>query len=409
MNLINLLGNDNHIFAIYPNKDMEIDDCFSFLKQGLDNNEFVLIVLEEPSIHKLYLKIYSEFGKDNTKRMGNSNSVVITSLSHWYHYHYSNFNAERFFAEWEKIVSNAKKMKRKGLRVFVEADASLIERFENALIKFDEILQSYLSFSITTIYAYKRKDIERMNPHQYALLSLNHGLVWTDGLNSSSSGNNDLFRNPFRNHYICLAHSDKITKKLSKDLMTVDDKELFLNDTMTKALSDFINEGLMQGDRCIYGTARIGNDSVSNQFLNNIIDYKEKVKNHNFQLIDLSEYYIDSLSNNIAPLENFIGYLRKESMHSVSGKIRFVCDCAGTLFKNKYFEQCIALENWWIRNLPKNVIRLTIYPALLFSQTPYKFKVKSILSNSSTSLIISDLLIDQRFTPKTNIQLKPLV
>ena len=400
MNLINLLGNDNHIFAVYPNKDMEIDDCFSFLKEGLNNNEFVLIVLEEPSIHKLYLKIYSEFGKDNTKRMGNSNSVVITSLSHWYHYHYSNFNAERFFAEWEKIVSNAKKMKRKGLRVFVEADAYLIERFENSLVKFDEILQSYLSFPITTIYAYKRKDIERMNPHQYALLSLNHGLVWTDGLNSSSSGNNDLFRNPFRNHYICLANSDMITKKLSKDLMTVDDKELFLNNTMTKAISDFINEGLMQGDRCIYGTARIGNESVSNQFLNNIIDYKEKVKNHNFQLIDLSEYYIDSLSDNIAPLENFIGYLRKESMHSVSGKIRFVCDCAGTLFKNKYFEQCIALENWWIRNLPKNVIRLTIYPALLFSQTPYKFNVKSILSNSSTSLIISDLMTNQHSTPK---------
>jgi len=60
------------------------------------------------------------------------------------------------------------------------------------------------------------------------------------------------------------------------------------------------------------------------------------------------------------------------------------------LFKNKYFEQCIDLENWWIKNLPKNVIRLTIYPALLFSQTPYKFNVKPILSNSSTSLIISD-------------------
>ena len=394
MNLINLLSNDNHIFAVYPNKDTEIDDCFSFLKEGLDNNEFVLIVLEEPSIHKLYRKIYNEFGKANTNRMDNSNSVVITSLSHWYHYHYSDFNAERFFAEWEKIVSNAKKMKRKGLRVFVEADAYLIERFENALIKFDELLQSYLSFPISTIYAYKRKDIERMNPQQYALLSLNHGLVWTNGLNGSYNGNNDLFHNPFRNHYICLANCDKITKKLSKDLMTEDDKELFLNDTMTEALSDFINEGLMQGDRCIYGTARIGNESVSYQFLNKIIDYKENIKNHNFQLIDLSEYYIGSLSDNIAPLENFIEYLRNESMLSVSGKIRFVCDCAGTLFKNKHFEQCIALENWWIRNLPKNVIRLTIYPALLFSQTPYKFNVKSILSNSSTSLIISDSIIN---------------
>ncbi|MDF0681564.1 MAG: MEDS domain-containing protein [Candidatus Nitrosocosmicus sp.] len=124
MNLTNLLGNDSHIFVVYPNKDTEIDDCFSFLKEGLDNNEFVLIMLEEPSIHKLYSKIYSEFGKDNTRGMDSNKSVVITPLSNWYRYHYSDFNAERFLAEWEKIVSNAKKMKKKGLRVFVEADIS---------------------------------------------------------------------------------------------------------------------------------------------------------------------------------------------------------------------------------------------------------------------------------------------
>ena len=175
-----------------------------------------------------------------------------------------------------KNCFKGKEDEKKGLRVFVEADAYLIERFENALIKFDELLQSYLSFPISTVYAYKRKDIERMNPQQHALLSLNHGLVWTNGLNSSSSGNNNLFHDPFRNHYICLANGDKISKKLSKDLMTVDDKELFLNDAMTEALSDFINEGLMQGDRCIYATARIGNESVSSQFLSKIIDYEEK-------------------------------------------------------------------------------------------------------------------------------------
>jgi hypothetical protein len=392
VNLTNLLGNDRHIFVVYPNKDTEIDDCLSFLKEGLENNEFVLIMLGEPSIHKLYHKVYSEFGKDNAKGIDNSNSVIITSISNWYHYHYSDFNAERFIAEWEKIVSNAKKMKKEGLRVFIEADAYLIEKFENALIKFDELLQSYLSFPISTLYAYKRNDIDRMNPQQHALLSLNHGLVWTNGLSSSSSGNNKLFHNQFRNHYICLANGDKMTKELSKDLMTVDDKELFLNDTTMEALSDFINEGLTQGDRCIYATARIGNDSISPKFLSKIIDYEKHVKKHNFQLMDFSKYYIDSLSYNIVLLENFIGYLRRESMLSKTGKIRFVCDCAGTLFKNKYFEQCIALENWWIKNLPKNVIRLTIYPALLFFQTPYKFNVKPILSNSSTSLIISDLI-----------------
>jgi hypothetical protein len=392
MNLTTLLGNDSHIFVVYPNKDTEIDDCFSFLKEGLDNNEFVLIMLGKPSLHELYHKIYSEFEKDNTRGIDDSNSVVITPLSHWYHYHYSDFNAERFLAEWEKIVSNAKKMKKRGLRVFVEADEYLIDIFDNALIKFSEILQSYLSFPISTIYAYRRKDVERMNPQQLALLSLNHGLIWTTGSNASVSakGCNNLFHDPFRNHYICLSDPNKIPKKSSKDLMKIDDRELFLNDIMTETLADFINEGLRQGDRCMYATARIENESLSYQFLSKIIDYDENVKKHNFQLIDFSGYYVDSLSYNIAPFENFIRYLRRESMLSVTGKIRLVSDCAGTLFKNKYFEQCIALENWWIRNLPKNVIRLTIYPALLFSQTPYKSNVKPILSNSSTSLIMSD-------------------
>ena len=86
MNLTNLLGNDRHIFVVYPNKDTEIDDCFSFLKEGMENNEFVLIMLGEPSIHKLYHKVYSEFGKDNAKGIDNSNSVVITLISNWYHY-----------------------------------------------------------------------------------------------------------------------------------------------------------------------------------------------------------------------------------------------------------------------------------------------------------------------------------
>ncbi|HKU83341.1 MAG TPA: hypothetical protein VJP58_04805, partial [Candidatus Nitrosocosmicus sp.] len=92
MNLTTLLGNDRHIFVVYPNKGTEIDDCFSFLKEGLDNNEFVLILLEKPSLNKLYHKIYNEFGKDYAKGMDDSNSVVITLLSYWYHYHYSDFN-----------------------------------------------------------------------------------------------------------------------------------------------------------------------------------------------------------------------------------------------------------------------------------------------------------------------------
>ena len=98
-----------------------------------------------------------------------------------------------------------------------------------------------------------------------------------------------------------MANDDKVTRKLSKDMMKVDDKELFLNEPMTWALSDFINEGLMQGDRCIYRYSKTGNESVSYQFLSKIIDCEKNVKNRNFQLIDFSKHYIDSLSGPCLP------------------------------------------------------------------------------------------------------------
>ena len=61
------------------------------------------------------------------------------------------------------------------------------------------------------------------------------------------------------------------------------------------------------------------------------------------------------------------------------------------MFKNKHFEQTFILEKWWIKNLPKRVIRLSIYPGYLFNKAPYKFNVKTILSNDSTTVLIDPL------------------
>lgn len=409
MNLIDLLDSGSHIFAVYPNKEIEIEECFSFLKGGLDKNESVIIILEKDSQSMLYKKLEKELGIYNTTSsfsIENGKDIVISSPSQWYHFHYGDFRADRFLNEWESRVSKSKEKGKRGLRVFVEADAYVIEKFENALIKFDELLESYLSYPITTIYAYKREDIVKMNSQQNAMLNLNHGLVWTKRLSSTNNGGNSdnnnnsnvnsnddcLLNTSFRNHYICLSGNGRTTKDsnlLLNDLTPKDDRELFLNKTMIDSLSEFINDGMIKGERCIYATARIKNESVSEHLLSEIIDCNKNVKLRNFQLIDLSHHYISALCNDFAPFEQFVKYLRKQSMHSATGKLRFVCDCAGTLFRYKHFEQCVELENWWLRNLPKNTIRLGLYPAYLFDQPPYRYNVKPLLSTNTTSLIIS--------------------
>ena len=68
-----------------------------------------------------------------------------------------------FLKNGKNLFQKSEKYGKTGLRIFVETDTILIERFENALIRFGEILADYLSFLITCIYAYKREEIGRMS------------------------------------------------------------------------------------------------------------------------------------------------------------------------------------------------------------------------------------------------------
>ena len=98
-----------------------------------------------------------------------------------------------------------------------------------------------------------------------------------------------------------------------------------------------------------------------------------------------------ALCGDYSPFEEFVKYLNLHLNYSNSSIIYFICDCTGSSFKNKHFEQTFILEKWCIKNLPKGVIRLSIYPGYLFNKAPYKFNVKTIQSNDSTTVLIHPL------------------
>lgn len=43
---------NNHILAVYTNKDNELEDALHFLKIGLDNNEASLLIINEQGTSK---------------------------------------------------------------------------------------------------------------------------------------------------------------------------------------------------------------------------------------------------------------------------------------------------------------------------------------------------------------------
>jgi hypothetical protein len=65
MNFLGSLEMGDHVFVVYPNQDAKLRDCFSFLKSGYDNNEFLFVMLESMPKDEIYKKIAKEWNIDN--------------------------------------------------------------------------------------------------------------------------------------------------------------------------------------------------------------------------------------------------------------------------------------------------------------------------------------------------------
>ncbi len=170
----------DHVFVVYSNQEAKLRDCFSFLKAGFDNNEFLFIMMESLSKDEIFNRIAKEWNIGDTEELeGIKDDILITTPKEWY-YPDDDFNTYRILKKWELTFSNASKRGKKGLRSFIDVTAFFIEGLENELIAYDEILEKQFPFPFSSVYAYKMEDIKKMTPQQYALLNKNHGIWITD-------------------------------------------------------------------------------------------------------------------------------------------------------------------------------------------------------------------------------------
>ena len=105
-------------------------------------------------------------------------------------------------------------------------------------------------------------------------------------------------------------------------------------------------------------------------------------------------YYISAACDNLKPFDLKRQIFEKAILDNKK-EIRIVCDIPNLLFKNKHFDQCIAVEEWWdqtIEELNKNhglnVSLLCLYNSNNFQNTPFKYHKHRINDNHS---IICDL------------------
>jgi hypothetical protein len=286
------------------------------------------------------------------------------STSKWY-FSNNSVDIEKIKSKWNSAIADtlsttsslsANSSGSNGLRVFADVKAFFrANKLENIreinyvdeLIRYETSLEKKFPFPMSAICAYNSEDIAGLDKNQLRLLMEHHGLIHTDNYNE--------LVNPSPNSHIILLYEGQID--------------------LDSAISEYINEGLTRGQLCVHASVYISNTGYLQSFSSKIIDYEENLEKGNLVIVDLAEFYIDAITENLLSFNKLKDDLTKrvrEDSNRNDKHVRLTADCATFLLKNKHFEQSINLEKWW-HEKPFEGSYVCPYPKSLLSQIPFNY------------------------------------
>jgi len=166
----------NHIIAIYTDQESKFDEAFKFLKDGLDNNEIIMIITDSLSKDKIRKRMQNDWDV-KIEPLESSGIINIKTTEEWYYSHgFPNpFKIKTFWLAMAEIALNRCK---NGLRVFADTHDFFEKGFGNDLVNYESTLDSKFDFQFTAICAYDSKDIQSLTPSQRDVLVSHHNIIW---------------------------------------------------------------------------------------------------------------------------------------------------------------------------------------------------------------------------------------
>ena len=166
----------NHIIAIYTNQESEYDEAFRFLKDGLDNNEMIMIITDHLSDDKIRKRMKNEW-KIEVESMESIGIVNIKTTKEWY-YDHGFPNADKIKVFWSAMTQIAKVRQLKGFRVFADMHDFFKSGYGNELVNYESTLDPKFDFPFTAICAYDSNDIDSLSEAQRDVLFSHHNPIW---------------------------------------------------------------------------------------------------------------------------------------------------------------------------------------------------------------------------------------
>ena len=166
----------DHVLASYQSSTDEIQDAVNFLKNGIKNNECVMIVARR------------DFGLDEIAEAFTTNEIVVGKLmsnnclllvdnKEWY-LPDEIVDKHRIIDQWKDLVNRSLLSGKKGLRAFCMMDTFFEHIFVEELVDYENELPLRFDSPFLAIFAYKQSDLGKLSNLERARMVECHSPVW---------------------------------------------------------------------------------------------------------------------------------------------------------------------------------------------------------------------------------------
>ncbi len=161
----------DHILGIYSNEKNEFNDAVSFLHEGIENNEALLLITDYIEKDEIYKKLENAWNID-LKKLECSLDVVIRKSEEFYAPAGSidALNLEQFLEEFVHFAVNKGKS---GIRIFGSHHV-IMNGLATEMVHFESRFEKKFELPITALCAYRKEDIENLDKSQFETLKEHH-------------------------------------------------------------------------------------------------------------------------------------------------------------------------------------------------------------------------------------------
>ena len=173
---INNIGLRDHVLASYGSSTDEIQNALQFLKNGIKNNECVMIVSRGDSDLDEIKEAFTTNGIDAGKLISN-NSLLLVDNKEWY-IPDEKVDKHRIIDQWNYLVNQSLVSGKNGLRAFCMMDIFFEHNFAEELIDYEHELPLRFDSPFLAVCAYKQSDLDKLSNLQLARMVECHNPDW---------------------------------------------------------------------------------------------------------------------------------------------------------------------------------------------------------------------------------------